>query len=312
MLQFEVAPAAAGPVKDKLKKLGIVTHHDAQRLQQAEGGTGTRRAEIKSRHQRRAVQRRRSTTSPTSSRAKPTSCRSPAQDVPAEYRKLQDAVTQAKGQVRVGQLNEQDKLNVIAQLDFDVPATARDVDRQARWPGWATCCRATRRGPRPGETATDRKVGYRLTLKNLASIQPRESYVLKVATPDVPAEYRRLQDAIAAGQGPDPRHQPERAGQAQHDGPARLRRAQDGRATPSTRCWRRLGDVLERNTVRAGPTETATDRKVGYRLTLRSLANVAARESYVLHDRHARTCPATIARCRRRSRRPRARSGRST
>ena len=44
-VRFEVAPAAAGPVKDKLKQLGIVTHQDSQRLQQAEGRGADRRAD---------------------------------------------------------------------------------------------------------------------------------------------------------------------------------------------------------------------------------------------------------------------------
>src|SRR5205807_10422381 len=47
-------------------------------------------------------------------------------DVPAEYQKLLEGVAAAKGQVRVSQLDEKDKTNTSAQLDFDVPAAQRE------------------------------------------------------------------------------------------------------------------------------------------------------------------------------------------
>ena len=46
-------------------------------------------------------------------------------DVPAAYAKVQEAIAKAKGQVADAKLNEQDKLNVSAQLDFDVPTGER-------------------------------------------------------------------------------------------------------------------------------------------------------------------------------------------
>src|SRR5439155_165146 len=123
-----------------------------------------------------------------------------AQDVPADYRKLQDEVAKAKGQVRTAQLNEQDKLNVTAQFDFDVPTSQRDmIDKLLAGLG-DVVGRSTSRAA-PGETATDRKVGYSVTLKNFASIPPRETYVLQAVSLDVPAGYRKLQDAVAEAKG---------------------------------------------------------------------------------------------------------------
>ena len=40
VLNFEVAPEAAGPLRDRLKQLGTVARLDVDRLQQEEGGTG--------------------------------------------------------------------------------------------------------------------------------------------------------------------------------------------------------------------------------------------------------------------------------
>ena len=278
ILQFEVAPAAAPGVRDKLKTLGVVTHHDAQRLQQAEGGSTTK-GEIKSRvtdvqfnvsfHNVANIQPRESYIQTLA-----------VVDVPADYRKLQDAVNLAKGQVRSGNLDEKDKLNISAQFDFDVPSNARDtIDKLVA--GLGDVLSKTTSRAAPGETATDRKVGYRLTLRSLIAIAPRESYKLDVATQDVPAEYRSLQDRIAEAKGQirainlNELDKVNTLATLDFDVPAADRAKFD-------KLLAGLGDVLTRNTLRVPPNETATERKIGYRLTLRNLATIQPRESYLL------------------------------
>ncbi|MCI0682099.1 MAG: DUF4349 domain-containing protein [Gemmataceae bacterium] len=278
-LQFEVAPAAAPAMKDKLRKLGIVTHYDAQRQQQAEGGTGSAGVEIKTRQSDvhftveifnvANIQ-------PREAYKLEIAC----EDVPADYRRLQEAVTQASGQVRSGNLNEQDKLNINAQFDFDVPATARNVMENLVTGLGDVLSRTTKRAP-ANERATERKVGFRLTLLNLANIKPREAYKLDIATQDVSAEYRRLQDAIAKAKGQihsiglNEQDKLNASAQINFDVPKTARDTFD-------KLLAGLGDVLTRSTMRAGPTEIATDRKSGYRLTLLNLANIPSRESYRL------------------------------
>ena len=48
-------------------------------------------------------------------------------DVPAGYRTLQEAVHKANGRILNAQLNEQDKQNITAQLDFDIPRDDQPV-----------------------------------------------------------------------------------------------------------------------------------------------------------------------------------------
>ena len=51
--------------------------------------------------------------------------------MPAEYQRLLELVLQSSGQIRVSQLDEKDKTNIFAQLDFDVPSAARELfDKQ--------------------------------------------------------------------------------------------------------------------------------------------------------------------------------------
>ena len=46
-----------------------------------------------------------------------------SRDVPAAYRALLEAVTQAKGRMITARLDEQDKRNITAQLDLDIRRT---------------------------------------------------------------------------------------------------------------------------------------------------------------------------------------------
>ncbi|HEV3255947.1 MAG TPA: DUF4349 domain-containing protein, partial [Gemmataceae bacterium] len=266
VLSFEVAPAQAGAVKDKLKGLGIVTHHDTQRLQQAEGGTAPA-GEIKS----RSDDVRFNVTLYNVANIQPREAyvlQVVVTDVPAEYKKLLDGVAAAKGQVRVSQLDEKDRTNTFAQLDFDVPATQRELfDKVLAGLGDVVSRNTTRAGP--GESATDRKVGYRLTLKSEASVPPRETFTLNVYSLDVPAAYRKLQDAAAQLKGHvralQLNEQDRNNISAQFD--VDLVRTD---MAVLDKLLDEAGEVASRTTSRVQPGEIATDRKVGYRLTLRS------------------------------------------
>ena len=266
VLLFEVAPAQAGAVKDKLKGLGIVTHQDTQRLQQAEGGTAPL-GEIKS----RTDDVRFNVTLYNVANIQPREAyvlQVVVTDVPAEYKKLLDGVVAAKGQVRVSQLDEKDRTNTFAQLDFDVPAPQRELfDKVLAGLGDVVSRNTTRAGP--GESATDRKVGYRLTLKSEASVPPRETFTLNVYSLDVPAAYRKPQETAAQLKG----HV--RALQLNEQDKSNISAQFDvdlvrGDMAVLDKLLDEAGEVASRSTSRVPPGEIATERKVGHRLMLRS------------------------------------------
>ncbi|GEM_PF-1073305 len=286
ILQFEVSPAAADGVKDKLKALGVVTHHDSQRLQQAEGGTAPKGEPLKSRTN--DVQY--TVTLYNVANIQPREAyvlQVVVTDVPAEYRKLLESVDKAKGQIRVSQLDEKEKFNVFAQLDFDVPSKEREkLDQQLGNLGDTVARNTTRAGP--GETATDRKVGYRLTLKSVTSVPPRETYTLNIYSLDVPVAYKALQVAAENMKGHvralQLNEQDKNNINAQFDvdlptppGPALAR---GGAASEFDKLLDDMGDVASRSASRVQPSEIATELKVGYRLTLRS--QVPPRETVAL------------------------------
>jgi hypothetical protein len=279
-LVFDAAPAAANGVRDKLKKLGIVTHQDTQRQQKAVGGADTAAAtEVKSRQE----DVRFHVTLYNIANIEPRESyhlEIAVPDVTADYRKLQEAVLRADGQVRTAQINEQDKLNANATFNFDVPAAQREaIDKLLAQLG-DVLTRSTARVA-PSETATERKVGYRLTLRSVTSVPARESHTLQAVTFDVPDSYRKLREAVAQAKG----HV--RGGQLNEqdklnvtatfdfDVPAEQREAIE-------KLLDEIGDVYSRNTSRKAPNESASDRKVGYTVTLKNAASMPPREQIVM------------------------------
>src|SRR5262249_29163559 len=129
VLQFEVAPEAAGRLRDRLRQLGNMVRLEIDRVQQAEGGTApaprdarVRRGDTRfdvSLYNLEEVAPRESATVQLSVGA-----------VPAGYRALRAAVERAKGRVVTAQLDEQDPQHVRAQFDFEV-RRAEEVAVQA-------------------------------------------------------------------------------------------------------------------------------------------------------------------------------------
>ncbi len=278
VLVVEVAPASADALREKLKALGQVTQMDSQRTQSAEGGKHNV-TEAKSRVS--DVQFNVALYNAANIQPRETWIVQVATiDVPGTYESLQDAVAKAKGHVRVGSVNESDKLNITATFDVDLPSTERKAFEDALAKAGTVVSRSSTQAA-AGDTVTDRKVGYRLTLRNVANIQPRETWTMNVATLDVPGSYRVLQEAVSQAKG----HV--RAGQVNEvdklnitatfdfDIPASERRVLD-------EVLAKVGPVLTRTSTQAAAGDNVTDRNVGYRLTLRNASAMQPRERVAL------------------------------
>jgi hypothetical protein len=277
-LLFQVAPAAANTVRDKLRKLGIVTHQDTQRQQESVGGTSAA-AEVKSRQndvQFNVTLYNIANIQPRESYH----LKIAVQDVTPDYRKLQEAVLRADGQVRAAQLSEQDRLNVSATFDFDVPTAQREaIDKLLAQLG-DVLSRSTQRVA-PSETATERKVGYRLTLHSVTSIPARETHTLQAVTFDVVDGYRKLREAVDQAKG----HV--RGGQLNEQDKLNITATFDFDVPADQReviekLLDEIGDVYSRNTARMAPNEIASDRKIGYKVTLRNAASMPPREKVTM------------------------------
>jgi hypothetical protein len=198
IIQAEVAPASAAAFRQGLQKLGNVTQHDAQRTQQAEGGGG-KPLDVKPRMNDVHFEVTLYNTANIQPRETLMLALASA-DVTASYRKLQQAIAQAKGQVRTSLLNEQDKLNTTAHLEFDIPIAEKSgIDKVLAEVGQVLSRKNHRAAA--NETATDRKFGYRILVQNVAGIPPREKVSITIDVDDVDKRATELKDLVAASKG---------------------------------------------------------------------------------------------------------------
>lgn len=181
-LQVEVPPEAAGALRDRIKQLGHVVRLETDRVQRTEG-TGTAPRDAKAKPGPTEFQVSLYNLANIAPRETAT-LRLAAADVPAAYRALQKTVLEAKARVINGQLNEQDRQNVSAQLDFDALRSQEPALLAALSEAGETLSRTVARAPE-SENVTDAKVAYRVTFVSAASLPPRETTTLTLEVEQV-------------------------------------------------------------------------------------------------------------------------------
>jgi len=183
-INFEVAPQAAGPVRDRLNQLGRVARLEIDRVTQAEGGTTPTDAKttrgdsvfLLQLYNLANIEPRETATMQVA-----------VVDVPAAYQSLRDAVAKTtSGRVLVSQLNEQDRQNVTAQFDFEVRRADDAVVRGALDAAGEAVGRQVTRAAE-SEKVTDAKVMYRVALMPANRLKPREVTTLGIEVADVDA-----------------------------------------------------------------------------------------------------------------------------
>jgi hypothetical protein len=194
ILHFEVAPEAAGPMRDRLKQLGNMVRLQVDRLQGTEnGGPAPKDGKIK----RGDTQFMVSIYNLVNVAPRETVIlRIAAADVQAVYQKLREAIAKTKGHVVNANLDEKDKLNINAQLDFDIRRLSEGDILAALSAAGETLSKQVSRVPE-NDNVTDSKMLFRITLIDADSIQPRETVTTKIAVVDVPATYRKVREALA-------------------------------------------------------------------------------------------------------------------
>ena len=180
-LNFEIAPDASGPMRDRLRQLGRISRLEIDRTQQASAGTVTKDAKITQGDSSFYVQiYNLANVAPRET----TTVQLAALEVVAAYRTVRDSVEKGKGRIVATNVNESDPHNVTAQLDFElkriedgtlqtVLATAGDMISR-------TVSRASE-----SDVNTDTKTLYRMSFVNAARLKPRETTTLGVEVDDV-------------------------------------------------------------------------------------------------------------------------------
>lgn len=180
-MSFEVAPDSGGPMRDRLRQLGRVARLEIDRVQQAEGGTLPSDAKVKRGDTVFLVQLYNvAGIAPRETAA----LQLAVVDVPAAYQTLREAIAKTTGRVMNSQLNEQDRKNVTAELDFEVRRTDEAAIRTALDTAGEVISRSVSRAAE-GDNVTDSKVRFTATIVAGSRLKPREVTTLAVEVSDV-------------------------------------------------------------------------------------------------------------------------------
>ncbi len=180
-LNFEIAPDASGPMRDRLRQLGRISRLEIDRTQQATAGTVTKDAKITQGDSSFYVQiYNLANVAPRET----TTVQLAALDVVAAYRTIRDAVEKGKGRIVATTVNESDPHNVTAQLDFELKRT-EDGTLQAVLVAAGDAISRTVTRASESDANTDTKTLYRMSFVNAARLRPRETTTLGVEVDDV-------------------------------------------------------------------------------------------------------------------------------
>jgi hypothetical protein len=195
--QFEVAPEASGPIRDRLRTLGRVARLEIDRSAQIEGGTLPSDAKTKRGDTVFLVQLYNLANVAPRETAQ---LQVAVADVPAAYQALRDAVAKVAGRVLVAQLNEQDRQNISAQFDFEVRRADEGAVRAALEAAGEVLSRQVSRAAE-SDSVTDSKVLYKVGLVSAGRLRPRETVTLTVEVPNVDESATLFAAQVAEAKG---------------------------------------------------------------------------------------------------------------
>lgn len=274
ILNFEVAPDAAGTMRDRLRQLGRMVRLEIDRGQRTEGGPLT--PDIKPKRGDTLFLVQLYNLANIAPRETVT-LQLAAPDVSIAYQSLRDALAKATGRVVASQLNEQDKQNITAQLDFEVQRPDEATIRTALDKAGEVISRQVTRAPE-SENVTDTKVLHRLTIIATTRLKPRETKTLQLVAPDVSIAYRNIRDAVAKVTG--------RVITAQLDEQDRqnvtahfdfeIKRTDEDALLSALDS---VGEAISRQVIRVPENENASESKVLYQLVFSATNRLKPRET---------------------------------
>ncbi len=191
ILEFDVPPAAAGPVRDRLNQLGTIARLDIGRVQTPEGGTQLPPDGKLQRGNTKFILSLYNLANVTPQETLVLSVA--AADVAAAYRTVRAAIEKAKGRIMGVALEQKSPQQIGANLTFAVPREAEPAIGAALGEAGEVLTRSVTRVAMPqaadgkdqAKLVTDKKVEYRLTLISATAIEPREIVAMAVEVGDV-------------------------------------------------------------------------------------------------------------------------------
>ncbi|HEV3078508.1 MAG TPA: DUF4349 domain-containing protein, partial [Gemmataceae bacterium] len=274
-IHFEVAPEAAGPLRDRLRQLGTVARLDIGRLQQTEGGSGDpRTAKSKRQDTQFFVDLYNvATIAPHETVQIHLAC----VDTEAVFRAILSRVRGASGRVVTSNLNRQKDEQTTAAINCEVKTTeAEALLDELKKSGDVLHFQITENPDM--QHATRSRRGFIIQLYAFGTVQPRETQMLQVASRDVPTGYRALLDAVTKAKGrvlnAQLNEQDKQNIFAQLD--FDIRRADEAAVEE---VLAKLGDVYSRTATRAQDSENVLDTKLQMKVMIKNVTSIPARRT---------------------------------
>jgi glycine cleavage system regulatory protein len=278
LVNFEVSPDAAGPLRDRLKQLGNVARLDIDRVQETEGGIKVLEAlKVRQKDTQFFVSiYNLANVTPRETVVMSLACT----DAEASYKQILARIEKAGGRVVTSSLNRQKNDQTTGQLRFEIKsAEAEAVLLDIRSAGEVMRLDVTENPDT--QAVTKSKKGFMVQLSAMGLVEPRETTTITIASKDVPAAFRALQDALAAAQA--------RVSTAQLNENDRqnvsamlyfdYRRENDPKILAALSA---AGEVLTRSSVRSQDGDRTVDSKKRLNLTVINLSTIPPREIYTL------------------------------
>ncbi len=200
-----------------------------------------------------------------------------AVDVPKVFQELRDQIVKAKAKIHTDKLNENDRRNVHAILEFDVQKPANEqILKMLTEAGEVMTRQAQRRAD--NESALDSKVAFRLHLVNALTIPARERVLLQVAVADVSKAYAQIRTELSKSKtyvDQSSINETDRQNTRAHLEFA-ARKPEDARLLS---VLNDLGEVLTRKEEPNASGENSTDANVAFLVDLVSAAGIKPRET---------------------------------
>jgi len=203
-----------------------------------------------------------------------------ATDAEASYKQILARIEKAAGRVVTSSLNRQKNDQTTGQLRFEIKtaeAEAALLDIRT----YGEVMRLDVIEAADTQNVTKSKKGFQVQIFAMGLVEPRETTTITIASKDVAAAYRALQDALSGGEA--------RILTAQLNENDRqnvnaslyfdYRRDNDAKIAAALAA---AGDVLNRSASRAQDVERVVDSKRRLNLTLVNIATIAPRETYTL------------------------------
>ena len=199
VVNFEVPPDAAGPVRDRLKQLGNVARLDANRVMESEGGTGKPLDGKVTRKDAQFFLSLYNLANVAPREVVHFDVATP--DAEAAYKAVLARVQKLGGRIVTSNLNRQNNDQTVGTISFQVKANEADALMVELKAIGETLRHQTTENPDTQNT-TKSKRGFLVQIMAYGAVPARETTTaLQLAATDVAGSYRKLHEAIAAAKG---------------------------------------------------------------------------------------------------------------